>query len=75
MANKVLISSLLLIIFFLFCGRTLLAFGVHIGLSDEHAEENVKHVRLSNKYIRIKFLTKTPTCTLNMNATVKSVAC
>ncbi|XP_059376123.1 ryanodine receptor 2 [Carassius carassius] len=30
--------------------RTLLAFGVHIGLSDEHAEENVKYVRLSNKY-------------------------
>ncbi|XP_050989248.1 ryanodine receptor 2 [Labeo rohita] len=30
--------------------RTLLAFGVHIGLSDEHADENVKYVRLSNKY-------------------------
>ncbi|XP_052009298.1 ryanodine receptor 2 [Xyrauchen texanus] len=30
--------------------RTLLAFGVHIGLSDEHAEENVKYIRLSNKY-------------------------
>uniref|UniRef100_A0AAR2IQQ6 Ryanodine receptor 2b (cardiac) n=1 Tax=Pygocentrus nattereri TaxID=42514 RepID=A0AAR2IQQ6_PYGNA len=30
--------------------RTLLALGAHIGLSDDHAEENVKYVRLSNKY-------------------------
>ncbi|TRY95484.1 hypothetical protein DNTS_003975, partial [Danionella cerebrum] len=30
--------------------RTLLAFGVHIGVSDEHERENVKYVRLSNKY-------------------------
>uniref|UniRef100_A0A8B9RMZ7 Ryanodine receptor 2b (cardiac) n=1 Tax=Astyanax mexicanus TaxID=7994 RepID=A0A8B9RMZ7_ASTMX len=30
--------------------RTLLALGAHIGLSEDHAEENVKYVRLSNKY-------------------------
>nr|XP_055028049.1 ryanodine receptor 2 [Misgurnus anguillicaudatus] len=29
---------------------TILALGVHIGLSDDYAEENVKYVRLSNKY-------------------------
>ncbi|XP_041921605.1 ryanodine receptor 2 isoform X1 [Alosa sapidissima] len=30
--------------------RTLLALGVHIGLSDDRADEKVKYVRLSNKY-------------------------
>ncbi|KAL2083644.1 hypothetical protein ACEWY4_021417 [Coilia grayii] len=30
--------------------RTLLAFGVFIGLLDDHADEKVKYVRLSNKY-------------------------
>ncbi|XP_072545007.1 ryanodine receptor 2 [Salminus brasiliensis] len=30
--------------------RTLLALGAHIGLSDDHAEENVRYIRLSNKY-------------------------
>ncbi|KAB5561969.1 hypothetical protein PHYPO_G00012580 [Pangasianodon hypophthalmus] len=30
--------------------RSLLALGAHIGLSDDHAEEKVKYIRLSNKY-------------------------
>ncbi|XP_031434602.1 ryanodine receptor 2 isoform X2 [Clupea harengus] len=30
--------------------RTLLALGVHIGLLDDHADEKVKYIRLSNKY-------------------------
>ncbi|KAM9345211.1 ryanodine receptor 2-like [Symphorus nematophorus] len=30
--------------------RTLLAFGYHIGLTDDHAEERVKYMRLANKY-------------------------
>ncbi|XP_068576132.1 ryanodine receptor 2 isoform X5 [Cebidichthys violaceus] len=30
--------------------RTLLAFGFHIGLTDDHAEERVKYLRLANKY-------------------------
>ena len=31
--------------------RTLLALGVHIGLLDDHADEKVKYIRLSNKYV------------------------
>ncbi|KAF3708096.1 Ryanodine receptor 2 [Channa argus] len=30
--------------------RTLLALGFHIGLTDDHAEDKVKYIRLSNKY-------------------------
>ncbi|KAA8583639.1 hypothetical protein FQN60_014847 [Etheostoma spectabile] len=30
--------------------RTLLAFGFHIGLTDDHAEEKVKYMRLATKY-------------------------
>ncbi|KAK5854224.1 hypothetical protein PBY51_015313 [Eleginops maclovinus] len=30
--------------------RTLLALGFHIGLTDDHAEEKVKYIRLANKY-------------------------
>ncbi|KAM9364976.1 ryanodine receptor 2 [Pholidichthys leucotaenia] len=30
--------------------RTLLAFGFHIGLTDEHAREHVKYMRLPSKY-------------------------
>uniref|UniRef100_A0A8C3ABS1 Ryanodine receptor 2 n=1 Tax=Cyclopterus lumpus TaxID=8103 RepID=A0A8C3ABS1_CYCLU len=30
--------------------RTLIALGFHIGLTDDHTEESVKYMRLSNKY-------------------------
>nr|XP_040034926.1 ryanodine receptor 2 [Gasterosteus aculeatus aculeatus] len=30
--------------------KTLLALGFHIGLTDDHAEERIKYMRLSNKY-------------------------
>ncbi|TNN69664.1 Ryanodine receptor 2 [Liparis tanakae] len=32
--------------------RTLIALGFHIGLTDDHAEESVKYMRLANKYVQ-----------------------
>lgn len=41
--------------------RTLLALGFHIGLTDDHAEERIKYMRLASKYVLFTMYNKVGT--------------
>lgn len=47
--SRQLVKNWLIATYLCFVSRTLLALGCHVGISDEHAEEKVKKMKLPKK--------------------------